>query len=113
MRMRQDNMFRFIQEIRDKIEEISKTIQRHDKDNDKRLDDIEKVLLVQETNLRQHMSRSEHLEELVEAMKEKSEQDLGPIKKHINMVEGAFKFMGLLGLIVSVVGGIAKLFGLI
>ena len=38
---------------------------------DDRLDNIEKVLILQEENLKTHMQRSRYLEELLDRMKEK------------------------------------------
>lgn len=99
--------------IQKKLEEIDKKMDNHDKANDVRLDKIEKVLIVQEANLKEHMRRSDHLEEIVENEKIKISQELEPIKKHVNQLNGAFKLIGLLGVFVSVVGGILKIMGII
>ena len=79
-------------------------------DLDKRLDNIEKVMIAQEINLKDHMRRSDHLESIVEVMKE---EDIKPLNKHVHMVEGVFKFLGLVSLLVGILGGLAKLFSLI
>lgn len=103
----------WLKDLQKKIEELAKESAVHHKDNDLRLDNIEKVLLAQEINLKTHMKRSEHLEEIVNQMKIQTEKDMAPLKKHINMIEGALKFLGIVGLIITILGGLSKLFGLI
>lgn len=78
-------------------------------DLDSRLDSIEKVLIKQELNLAIHIKRSDNLEALVQHIQEK---DLKPMARHISMVEGGFKLIGLVALIVGIIGGIIKIFGL-
>ena len=96
-------LLKIVNAVRDKQESNHQEI-------DKRLDTIEKVLIVQETNLQLHMKRSDNLEKLVEGIREK---DIEPVKKHVNMVEGSLKLIGLIGLIVSILTGLFKLFGTI
>jgi len=100
-------------EIQDQLSKISEKMERHDKENDVRLDNIEKVLIVQEQNLKTHMRRSDHLEEVVEMDKQNLKDEIEPIKKHINMVQGAFKLLGTLGILTSIIGGILKIMGII
>lgn len=92
------------------IEKLSKLQQENHKEVDTRLDNIEKILVVQETNLQIHMKRSDNLEKLVQTLQEK---DIQPLRKHVNMVEGALKFIGLFGLAVSIFVSLFKLFGVI
>jgi len=106
-------MFWDKKDLYNKLKEIHDKMDRHDKENDVRLDNIEKVLIVQEQNLKEHMKRSNHLEEIVEAEKGNIKTELEPIKKHVNMVHGGFKVLGFLGVFVSVVGGVLKIFGII
>ena len=77
------------------------------KDLDKRLDNIEKVMIAQEINLKQHMDRYNHLESIVQAIQEK---DLAKVNKHVNMVEGVFKFLGVIAVVLTIVTGFIKLF---
>lgn len=100
-------------EIQQRLKDIADKMELHDRENDRRLDNIEKVMLVQEQNLKEHMRRSEHLEDLVTTQKKESERKIAPIQKHINMVEGVFKFIGILGILTSVIGGILKILGII
>jgi hypothetical protein len=79
-------------------------------DLDKRLDNIEKVMIAQEINLKDHMKRSDHLEELVQTIQD---TELKPLHKHVAQVEGVFKFLGLIALLITIASGIVKLFGLI
>lgn len=102
-----------IKEIQRQLRILFERMEMHSKDSDRRLDNIEKVLIAQEMNLETHMKRSDHLEEIVLEERSKRDKELEPIKKHINMVEGAFKLIGLIGLIVGIVAGIAKIFDLL
>lgn len=99
-----------LKDILRRLDKMEHRQELHARDSDVRLDNIEKVLIVQEQNLKEHMRRSDHLEDVVETMREK---EITPMRKHINMVEGAFKFLGILGVIVSVIGGILKIVGII
>lgn len=74
---------------------------------DDRLDNIEKVLILQEENLKTHMQRSRYLEELLDRIKEK---DLKPLTKHVHMVEGVFKFIGLMSVIFGISATIYSFF---
>lgn len=103
-------MFWSFKEIQRKIDLITHNMHRHSIESEKRLDKIEKVLVKQEANLQEHMKRSDHLEEMVTTMKK---DDIDPVKKHVNMIEGVFKFLGIFGLVVSIVGGLARLFNVI
>jgi hypothetical protein len=82
----------------------------HYDDLDKRLDNIEKVMLAQEINLQTHMKRSDNLEALVGSIREK---ELEPLNKHVAAVEGIVKFIGVVSLFVGIATGIASLFGMI
>ena len=78
--------------------------------SDLRLDNIEKVLIAQEINLKEHMKRSDNLEKMVDNINNK---ELKPLRRHVSQVEGALKLLGTLGILVSIIGGIAKVFGII
>jgi len=92
------------------IDKVRKTQEENHKEVDTRLDNIEKILVVQEANLQIHMKRSDNLEKLVQTLQEK---DIQPLRKHVNMVEGALKFIGLFGLAVGIFVSLFKLFGVI
>ena len=92
------------------IDDLTKKVDQQYKDVDLRLDNIEKVLIMQEFNLKDHMKRSDNLESLVEHIRE---EDLKPVQKHVIMIEGIFKFLGALSLVLTVLTGIAKLFHLV
>lgn len=97
-------------DVQDLLLELTKNSQNQYNDLDKRLDNIEKVMIAQEINLKTHMARSEHLETIVESIQEK---DLKQLNKHVALVEGAFKLLGILSIVISILTGIAKLFHLI
>lgn len=96
-----------------KLDMLLKEQRENNKDVDKRLDNLEKVAIVQENNLQTHMRRSDHLEELVKMEMSKRENTDKKIDKHINMVEGGLKLLGIIALLVTIIGGIAKIFGVI
>ena len=90
-----------------KIEDLLESFKR---DTDKRLDDIEKVLIKQEINLEKHMERSEHLETIVEKMEE---NDLRPLRRHVSMLDGALKLVGFFAFSVSIIVGVLKILSFI
>lgn len=65
---------------------------------DARLDNVDKTLAKQEVHLAEHIRRTALLEDAIV-----------PIKKHVNHVEGALKFLGVVGLVASVATAIVKL----
>lgn len=68
---------------------------------DGRLNSMDKTLVKQEENLKEHIRRTEILE-----------SELKPIKKHVTHMEGALKLIGVLTTVVGFISGLAKLFGL-
>ena len=104
---------RQIQYIQKQIEGLSKDTKKSHGDIEKRLDNIEKVSVKQEVNLETHSKRAYELETIVITDKEKYQVDMKEIRKHINMIDGGLKLLGIVGTIVGIVGGIAKLVGLI
>jgi len=101
-------MFWDKKEINDSLKEIHNKMEKHSKENDIRLDRIEKVLIVQEQNLKDHMRRSEHLEQIVELEKKNLQSELEPVKKHINMVTGGVKLLIFLLAFGGAIVGIIK-----
>lgn len=73
------------------------------KEFDGRLDAIEKVLILQEENLRTHMKRSDNLEKLVDKLRD---EDIKPLSKHVNMVEGALKLLGVLSIVTGIIAAV-------
>ena len=74
-----------------------------------RLDAIDKTLIKQELNLREHMKRTDALETLISTL----ESEFRPVQRHVIMVDGVVKFLGLLAVVMSIVGGILKVFNII
>ena len=96
-----------------KIDTLIREYRENSKEVDKRLDNIEKIILLQEANLKAHMKRSDHLEQIVQIESEKREKSEKKMEKHVNMIEGAFKLLGLTLTLVSIFAGIAKVVGVI
>jgi hypothetical protein len=76
---------------------------------DMRLDSMDKTLIKQEINLKEHIRRTEAVENQLEIMK----KEMTPVQKHVAMVEGAFKFLGIISMTLGVVGSILKIFEVI
>ena len=60
-----------------------------------RLGSIDSTLAAQQVSLDEHIRRTEILE-----------SDIKPVKKHVNMIEGAIKFIGLLAMFAAIIEGI-------
>lgn len=54
---------------------------------DERLDSVEKVLVLQEANLREHMRRNDNLEAMIMMFKADTDRDLAPVIEHVNKVK--------------------------
>lgn len=61
---------------------------------DERLDGVEKILVLQEANLKEHMKRSDLLEEMLMAFRDNTQKELDPIKKHVTKVQLALSWSG-------------------
>ena len=67
---------------------------------EERLDRIDVTLARNTASLEEHMRRTALLE-----------QEVKPIKAHVAMVNGVFKFLGAISLILGIIAGAAKLLG--
>lgn len=81
------------------------------KDRDDRLEAkidkvVDEITAIQITLAKQHVSLDDHIRRTSIL-----ENELKPIKKHVTMVDGVFKFLGFLALIGAGVEGIAFLVG--
>lgn len=86
---------------KDPLDMIADQLKRIEDSMDKtseRLNSIDKTLVKQEENLKEHMRRTQILED-----------DIKPVKKHVARVEGAFKLVGLVATLVGIAVGIVKL----
>ena len=84
---------------------------------DTRLDTIDITLAKHEANLNEHMRRTNIAEENIDLLradtkqsfKEQSEE-IKPLTKHVQRVEGFFKLLGIIASIVGVCTGLLSLF---
>jgi len=67
------------------------------KDLDKRVDSIDITLARQEVSLAEHIRRTNILEEKLE-----------PVEKHVTMLNGVMKFLGISALIAGIYSSIKK-----
>ena len=81
----------------DTNEVLNRIITKLDKLDD-RIDKVDVTLAKQHESLKEHMRRSDALE-----------SQMKPVQKHVVMVEGIVKFIGLIGIIIGIASGIAAL----
>lgn len=96
--------------VEDLIIRLSDKIDKNHEASDKRLNNIEIIMSNQQANLELHMKRSDTLEALYNNIKEK---ELEPLQLHKARVEGGLKLLGIISLLLSIVGGLLKIFGII
>lgn len=103
-----------------KIDEVIAAIESFAKETDDRLKSLEIVSTKQEINLKEHMKRSDQLEELLnregskrEKIEDKIEKHMEKSNRHISMIEGGLKFFGVFATLVAIVVGLFKLVDLI
>ena len=71
---------------------LERAIHQLDKLDDK-LDSVDKTLVKQEENLREHMRRTEILESQHADLSSHMDEELEPIKTHVAQVKGVTKFI--------------------
>lgn len=92
-----------------RLTRIEKLIEESTKETSEKLHAIDKTLVKQEENLKEHMRRTELAEKRLDSI----ENDLRPIKKHIVRLDGVAKFLGFIALIVGIFAGVAKIISLV
>lgn len=77
---------------------------------DTRLDSVDKTLVRQEANLKEHMRRTELLEKHYEKLHDEIYTELDPINAHVHQVKGVLKFtsIALIPLIAAAIGYLIK-----
>lgn len=91
---------RILELILDEVKSIRTKVDK----SDERLDSIDLTLVRQEATLVEHVRRSDLLEKKTDLI----ELDLKPLQSHVIMVNGVFKFLGLLATIVAIIVGIIE-----
>lgn len=71
---------------------------------DDRLDSLDKTSVKQEQNLAEHMRRTELAEANIDSIRD----ELKPVQRHVAMLEGILKFIGLVGTLVAIAAGVVK-----
>lgn len=89
-------------DIHSKLDKLDAKLDRLDQ----RLDDMGLVQVGQASDLKNHIWRTELLEESVAILREESE----PIKKHVQMLHGVMKFVGVVATLVGLGAGVIKIF---
>lgn len=87
---------------------LTRVITQLDKLDDK-LESVDKTLVKQEENLREHMRRTEILERQHEGIQSEMHNELEPIKAHVQQVKGVSKFLAAaIPIIAAAAGAIYK-----
>ena len=84
-------MEQFLQLILDRLNSI-----------DDRLNKIEETSARHDENLKEHMKRSDLLEKNLSLIESELDEQMKPIQTHINYVEGFFKLLGVIALVVGI-----------
>lgn len=82
-----DDVRKSLDEIKNNIKEINSSMR-----------EIDKTLVKQEAQLAEHIRRTNLLESKIE-----------PVEKHIHMVNGALKLLGILSIVVGIIASIFKI----
>lgn len=90
------------------INKVDGLDERHD-NLDSRLDKIQITQVAQAKDIEHHIYRTDLLEKEVH----KVDKDIEPIKAHVQHMNGALKFVGILGLTMGLISGALRLFGVI
>ena len=85
--------------ILDLILDQIKQVRKISEDSDKRLDKIDVTLASQHVILDEHIKRTELLEQKMEH-----------VDRHVNMVNGALKLIGFVGIVVALIEGLLHIF---
>lgn len=72
---------------------------------DEKLDSVDITLVKQEENLREHMRRTEILEEQHTIFRSEIHAEINPIKSHVNQVKGIVKFLAITLPILATISG--------
>lgn len=88
-----------MKEVLDRIERLDDDHKGFAKETNENLKNIEKVLVVQEANLKTHIKRSDKLEELVKLIKDR---DIRPLKRHMHMILGGLKVIASSSILVAI-----------
>lgn len=76
---------------------------------DSKLDSVDKTLVKQEENLREHMRRTELLESQHERLEQQVHSELEPVKAHIQQVKGVTKFLvAAIPIVAAILGALYK-----
>lgn len=93
-----DQVLRFLEKLDNKIDRL-----------DSRLDAVEKIQIKQEGNLGEHMRRTAQNEEGLDLLRTEMKSEIKPLKTHVDYMNGALKFLGIIATLVAVAAGVVKI----
>ena len=91
--------------LKEQLEKIENKIDKLDT----RIDNVDVTLAKQSVILDEHTRRSLANEEQVALLKKKFDDELGPVKAHVQMVHGAFKLIGLIATIAGIAEAVVQI----
>lgn len=86
------------------MKDILKSIEKKVDKVEERLGSIDVTLVKQEENLKEHMRRTE----LLENQHQLFQDQLEPIKSHVDQIKGAGRLIAILGAAATVVGALVQ-----
>jgi DNA anti-recombination protein RmuC len=107
--MASDERFGRIEDKIDRLGDKLDNTNQHLSSVDKQLSDYNAQLTVHIEGTNQNRTSLRLLEEQTSMLREQFHKELEPVKKHINHVEGIFKFIMGLGAITTLIAGIMKI----
>lgn len=90
-----------------KEDQVLKALEKFESKIDKldiRMDSMERVLIKQEANIEYHVKRTDVAEANLDLLR----NDLKPVQKHVDYMNGALKALGIVGAIVGTVAAIVE-----
>ena len=94
-----------MKQVLDRIDRLDDKIEKKLDKVEDRLDSVDKTLLKQESQLAEHMRRTDILEKLHDA----NAKDIATIKKPFIVAYGIGKILGFTSLVIGIILGIAKI----
>lgn len=97
-----------------KLDNINNRLEKFDsrlENIDSRLSASEQQLAVYNEQLKTHIEGTVQNREALKLFENRFSLELRPIQKHITMLEGVFKFIGVVCILIGAVAGMVRIFG--
>ena len=91
--------------LEDKIDLVTNKLE----DSNDKLSSMDKNLAIYNEQLKVHIEGTIQNRDAIQLLNNKIEIEISPIKKHVNMIEGGLKLIGLVGVVVGIIEGFLKI----